>query len=71
MYILQFIPRGWILDEVIERVEKRGDRKILDRVMQMALDPFRNSWGLDRDEEERFCGDVPRYKRAMMCSCSS
>ncbi|KAH1640765.1 hypothetical protein KXX16_003772 [Aspergillus fumigatus] len=67
----KFIPRGWILDEVIERVEKRGDRKILDRVMQMALDPFRDSWGLDKDEEERFCGDVPRYKRAMMCSCSS
>jgi uncharacterized protein YdiU (UPF0061 family) len=67
----KFIPRGWILDEVIERVEKKGDRTILDRVMQMALDPFRDSWGLDRDEEERFCGDVPRYKRAMMCSCSS
>jgi uncharacterized protein YdiU (UPF0061 family) len=67
----KFIPRGWILDEVIERVEKKGDRKILDRVMQMALDPFRDSWGLDKDEEERFCGDVPRYKRAMMCSCSS
>ncbi|EPS27408.1 hypothetical protein PDE_02351 [Penicillium oxalicum 114-2] len=66
-----FIPRGWILDEVIDRVEKKGDRKILGRVMQMALDPFNEEWGLDKAEEERFCGDVPKYKRAMMCSCSS
>ncbi|KAF7719207.1 YdiU domain-containing protein [Penicillium ucsense] len=66
-----FIPRGWILDEVIDRVEKKGDREILGRVMQMALNPFNEEWGLDRAEEDRFCGDVPKYKRAMMCSCSS
>ena len=56
---------------MIDRVEKKGDRKILGRVMQMALDPFNEEWGLDKAEEERFCGDVPKYKRAMMCSCSS
>ncbi|KAL2001596.1 hypothetical protein VTN02DRAFT_1551 [Thermoascus thermophilus] len=67
----KFLPRSWILDEVIERVERRGDRDILGRVMHMALNPFNDSWGLDREEEERFCGDVPRFKRAMMCSCSS
>ncbi|KAH8704279.1 YdiU domain protein [Talaromyces proteolyticus] len=67
----KFLPRSWILDEIIERMEKKGDREILDRVMTMALDPFKDNWGLDREEEERFCGDVPRYKRAMMCSCSS
>jgi uncharacterized protein YdiU (UPF0061 family) len=66
-----FVPRGWILDEVIERVERKGDRKILDRVMQMSLNPFNDEWGLHKQEEERFCGDVPKYKRAMMCSCSS
>ncbi|KAJ5794456.1 hypothetical protein N7457_001055 [Penicillium paradoxum] len=66
-----FVPRGWILDEVIERVERKGDRDILGRIMQMSLDPFKDEWGLDKDEEERFCGDVPKYKRAMMCSCSS
>jgi uncharacterized protein YdiU (UPF0061 family) len=65
------VPRGWILDEVIERVERKGDRKILDRVMQMSLNPFNDEWGLHKQEEERFCGDVPKYKRAMMCSCSS
>ncbi|KKK22854.1 hypothetical protein ARAM_005889 [Aspergillus rambellii] len=66
-----FLPRGWILDEIIDRVERRGDRQILDRVMQMALNPFNDAWGLNNEEEDRFCGDVPRFKRAMMCSCSS
>ncbi|KAJ5765548.1 hypothetical protein N7520_005107 [Penicillium odoratum] len=66
-----FIPRGWILDEIIERVERKGDREILGRVMQMSLNPFNDEWGLLKEEEERFCGDVPKYKRAMMCSCSS
>ncbi|OJJ44196.1 hypothetical protein ASPZODRAFT_135687 [Penicilliopsis zonata CBS 506.65] len=67
----KFLPRGWILDEVIERVEKKDDRGVLDRVMQMSLYPFNDQWGLNKEEEERFCGDVPRFKRAMMCSCSS
>ncbi|KOC14566.1 YdiU domain protein [Aspergillus flavus AF70] len=67
----KFLPRGWILDEIIDRVERRGDREILGRVMQMALNPFEEDWGWNKEEEERFCGDVPRYKRAMMCSCSS
>ncbi|EAA62291.1 hypothetical protein AN5110.2 [Aspergillus nidulans FGSC A4] len=67
----KFVPRGWILEEVIERVERRGDRDILGRVMNMALNPFNEEWGLNREEEERFCGDVPRFQRAMMCSCSS
>ncbi|KAJ5911050.1 uncharacterized protein N7473_000353 [Penicillium subrubescens] len=66
-----FVPRGWILDEVIDRVEKKGDRALLGRVMQMSLNPFNEEWGLNKAEEERFCGDVPKYKRAMMCSCSS
>jgi uncharacterized protein YdiU (UPF0061 family) len=66
-----FVPRGWVLDEVITRVEKKHDRKILDGIMKMALDPFEETWGWDEEEEKRFCGDVPRYQRAMMCSCSS
>ncbi|RAH77991.1 YdiU domain protein [Aspergillus japonicus CBS 114.51] len=66
-----FLPRGWILDEVIDRVERKGDRDVLGRVMQMALKPFAEDWGLDGEEERRFCGDVPKFKRAMMCSCSS
>lgn len=76
-----FVPRGWILDEIIRRVEKEGDRKVLDRVMHMALHPFNDSWsGLefdgatyqgDSEEEQRWVGDVPRLERAMQCSCSS
>jgi len=67
----KFIPKGWILDEVIRRVEKDGEREILDRVLHMALHPFEESWGWDEKEEERYCGDVPRNDRAMQCSCSS
>lgn len=67
----KFIPRSWILDEVIQRVEKGGEREILDRVLNMALHPFEENWGSDGVEEERFCGDVPRIQRAMQCSCSS
>lgn len=63
--------RNWILEEVIERVEKKGERGILQRVLAMSLEPFRTEWGGDRDEEERFCSDVPKYKAGLQCSCSS
>ena len=67
----KFIPKSWILDELIRRVEKEGEREILDRVMNMALHPFEDSWGWNEEEEARYCGDVPRTNRAMQCSCSS
>jgi uncharacterized protein YdiU (UPF0061 family) len=67
----KFIPKAWILDELIRRVEKDGEREILDCVLNMALHPFEESWGWDEKEEERFCGDVPHTGRAMQCSCSS
>jgi serine/tyrosine/threonine adenylyltransferase len=67
----KFVPRGWVLDEVIDRVQNQGDRDVLGMVMQMGLEPFREEWGGDRGEEERFCGDVPREGRGLMCSCSS
>ena len=67
----KFIPRSWVLDEVIQRVEKGGEREVLAHVMKMAENPFREEWGGDRDEEERWCGDVPRMGRGLMCSCSS
>lgn len=76
-----FIPRGWILDEVIKRVEKNDERDVLDRVMHMSLHPFEDSWagrafegreyGGDKDEETRWTGDVPRTGRGLQCSCSS
>ncbi|KAK2787443.1 hypothetical protein FQN53_005180 [Emmonsiellopsis sp. PD_33] len=60
----KFLPRSWILDEVIQRVEHKDDRSILDRVMNMALHPFQDEWNVNKEEEDRFCGDVPRFKRA-------
>lgn len=67
-----FVPRGWLLDEIIERVEKKGDRRILPDVMQMTLDPFADEWThVDATLQTRFCGDVPRYQRSVQCSCSS
>lgn len=67
----KFLPKNWVLDEIIRRVEKDGERDVLDRVMKMVLDPFKDSWDGDREEQERWCGDVPRQGRAMQCSCSS
>lgn len=76
-----FIPRNFILDEVIRRVEKGGERDVLRRVMHMALHPFEKKWhGTifdgsvyegDLEEEARWTGDVPKFERAMQCSCSS
>ncbi|KAH6847922.1 hypothetical protein B0I37DRAFT_391617 [Chaetomium sp. MPI-CAGE-AT-0009] len=76
-----FVPRGWILDEVIRRVEKDGEREVLKRVTHMALHPFEDGWagrefdGVvyegDKEEELRWTGDVPKTGRAMQCSCSS
>ncbi|KAL8827089.1 MAG: hypothetical protein Q9170_007152 [Blastenia crenularia] len=68
----KFIPRSWVLDELIQRVEHGGERKVIGQVMEMALNPFNDEWGTgDRQQEERLCGDVPRQNRQMMCSCSS
>lgn len=67
----QFVPRSWILDELIERVEKKHERDILPQIMKMNLSPFQETWNWNAEEEERFCGDVPKYKGMMQCSCSS
>ncbi|KAF3069594.1 NADH-ubiquinone oxidoreductase 78 kDa subunit [Trichoderma lentiforme] len=49
-----FVPRGWILDEVIRRVEKEGEREVLNRITHMALHPFEDSWdGVAIDGVER------------------
>ncbi|EON61815.1 hypothetical protein W97_01032 [Coniosporium apollinis CBS 100218] len=66
-----FVARSWILDELIQRVEHKGERDILKDIMKMALNPFEEEWGWNKDEEERFCGDVPKSCGLMQCSCSS
>ncbi|KAG5915877.1 hypothetical protein E4U42_007886 [Claviceps africana] len=75
-----FIPRGWVLDEVIDQVDHAKD-DVLRRIMHMALHPFEDEWhgktfdGVeyegDAEEEKRWVGTVPRGRRAMKCSCSS
>ena len=70
----KFTPRSFILDEVIKRLtptSTRPDKPMLERVMNMALNPFDEEWGGVKEEEDRWCGDVPRLGRGMMCSCSS
>lgn len=52
-------------------MEKKDERDILNNVMKMSLNPFEEEWGWNKGEEERFCGDVPKYKTGMQCSCSS
>jgi len=66
-----FVPRGWLLDEVIDRVQNKDDRDILPGIMKMALEPFKDDWEWKSAEEKRFCGDVPKFRRAIQCSCSS
>ncbi|KAM0553862.1 hypothetical protein ACHAPJ_007208 [Fusarium lateritium] len=76
-----FVPRGWILDELIQRVEKDGERDVLNRVMHMVLNPFEDHWdgktfngqtyNGDKNEELRWTDDPPKTERAMQCSCSS
>ena len=70
----KFVARGWVLDEVIRKVEVEADKDVMVRVMRMCADPFAESWGRsdsEKEEEERWCGDVPRAGRGIMCSCSS
>ena len=72
----KFVLRRWVLEEVIRRTEsERGvgvrDKEVLEMVLRMALEPFRETWGFDTREEVRFCGDAPKIDRGFQCSCSS
>jgi hypothetical protein len=57
------------LDEIIQRVQE-GDRAVLVDVLKMIEDPFADEWEGVADAQ-RWCGDVPRVKIGMQCSCSS
>lgn len=63
----KFVPRGWVLEEVINRVTK-GDEAVLEEVMACVASPFAPPATPDAG---RWCGPVPAEKAAMMCSCSS
>lgn len=71
-----FLPRSWILDEIIQRVEKQGDTAVLQHVMKLVLQPFDpDRWEAcsaeETQDQERWCADVPKVGRGMQCSCSS
>lgn len=66
-----FIARGWVLQEVIDMVEKKKNRTVLPGLMKMVLDPFREEWGWNDELERRWCGDPPKPERGLQCSCSS
>ena len=66
-----FVPRGWLLDDIIDRVQNKHEREILKGVMEMTLRPFDDEWQWDEEIEKKYCGDVPRFQRAIQCSCSS
>lgn len=66
-----FVPRGWLLDDIIDRVQNKKERDILQGVMEMSLNPFQDEWNWNEEIEKKYCGDVPRYQRAIQCSCSS
>ncbi|RPB12115.1 UPF0061-domain-containing protein [Morchella conica CCBAS932] len=64
-----FVPRNWVLDEIIQRVEKKGERDVLNKVMEMVERPY-DDWEDDEDGK-RWVGDVPMSERQIQCSCSS
>jgi uncharacterized protein YdiU (UPF0061 family) len=66
----KFVPKNWVLDEIIKRVEKDGEREVLKDVVKCVMEPFEDTWEGVKDAE-RWCGPVPKGKMAMQCSCSS
>ncbi|KAI5790515.1 hypothetical protein FPQ18DRAFT_277470 [Pyronema domesticum] len=66
----KFVPKNWVLDEIIKRVEKDGEREVLKDVVKCVMEPFEDTWEGVKDAE-RWCGPVPKDKQAMQCSCSS
>ncbi|KAK5284123.1 hypothetical protein LTR40_000641 [Exophiala xenobiotica] len=66
-----FVPRGWLLDDIIDRVQNKKERDILKGVMEMTMNPFQDEWQWNEEIEKKYCGDVPRFQRAIQCSCSS
>jgi len=53
-----------------ERFEKKSERDILSDITKMNLNPYEETWGWNGAEEERFCGNVPKYKGMLQLTCS-
>lgn len=69
-----FLPRNWILDEVIEKTET-GDLRYLHKLEKMSFHPFDKAmWGNDLKEiESRWVkqGNMGERYSMLQCSCSS
>lgn len=67
----KFVLRSWVMQEVVEDAHK-GDYDKLERALNMALNPFKEAWDEDWDDEEtRWCGHVPKYCDSIQQTCSS
>ncbi|KAK4703120.1 hypothetical protein P7C70_g3098, partial [Phenoliferia sp. Uapishka_3] len=79
----RFVLRQWVLEETIKKVDKDGDVKALERVLEMAQAPFEGYGEKEigeevcekKDEEsmerERLCGMGGEDMLGFQCSCSS
>lgn len=76
-----FIPKNWILQDVIdyttEKLQSKADEEetsaYLNKVMKMATNPYDASkWGEElKDVEAKWMSDVDDTKLMTTCSCSS
>lgn len=72
-----FLPRNWILDEVITKVEESDgqDLSYLNKLEKMSFYPYdRSKWGDDlKDLEDKWIlqGDIGNELSMLQCSCSS
>lgn len=66
----KFVLKTWVMDEVIENAQK-GNFETYKQILEMSLDPFKDSWGFDKCFEDHVTGDTPKTGRDIQCSCSS
>lgn len=72
-----FLPRNWILDQVIEKIEDLNgeDLQYLEKLQKMCLYPYnREKWGPELKEfEDKWLlqGDIGEEYSMLQCSCSS
>ncbi|BFZ55585.1 hypothetical protein PYCC9005_002626 [Savitreella phatthalungensis] len=66
-----FVLRGWILDDIIRRVEKDKDCNIIPAVLDLACRPFEVEADDVSPDLRRFFMPPPKGSSGLQCSCSS
>lgn len=69
-----FIPKNWILNEVIDFTQKNNyDSSYLDKLMKMCCNPYEpGKWGDELGAlEQHWLNDNKKEKQMLQCSCSS